>query len=260
MLRRLGLAAAALTALALPTPAGAATVMTTSSNWAGYAVSRTGVRYRRVAATWVAPRVTCSTTRERHYSATWLGLGGYHTTSASLEQIGTEADCASDGTPVYSAWYELVPAGAVTIHMRIHPGDTVSASVHVSNRVVTLYLADRTRGTRFSKVITADHVDTTSAEWIVEAPSACYGDRCETLPLADFGTVPFADVNATTATGHTGTITDPAWASTAIALGADDERPFFRRPRLHRGDSAAKATPADLSATGDAFTVSTPAA
>ena len=97
---------AALAALATaPAGAGAATTTTISSNWAGYAVSRAGVRFRRVAATWVAPTATCTTGRRRRYSAAWLGLGGYHTTSTALERIGTEADCTPGGSPVYSAWY-----------------------------------------------------------------------------------------------------------------------------------------------------------
>jgi hypothetical protein len=256
--RRLAAATALTVALAAlataPTGAGAATTMTTSSNWAGYAVSRTGVRFRRVAATWVAPTATCTPGRRRRYSAAWLGLGGYHATSTALEQIGTEADCTSRGSPVYSAWYELVPAAPTAIHLKVSPGDTISASVSVANGVVRLYFSNRTRGTVFTKQLRADHLDTTSAEWIVEAPSACDGYRCETLPLADFGTTTFANAKATTATGHGGAIADPAWASTAIALGADGHP--FRRSRQAAGDGAAAADPGDLSPTGDAFTVS----
>jgi Peptidase A4 family len=258
MMRRpiavLAAAAATLAALAAPAGAGAVTSTATSSNWAGYAISGTGLRLRRVASTWVQPTTACTATGRRRYSAAWLGLGGYHTTSRALEQIGTEADCTAAGTPSYSAWYELVPAAPVAIPLTVRPGDTLSASVTVTGHTVKLYLANRTRGTVFTKRLTADRVDVTSAEWIVEAPSACYGSVCAALPLADFGTTSFAGARATTALGHSGAITDPAWAATAINLGAGGGG----RPGGHRfasGAGLAAAVPGDLAATGDGFTV-----
>jgi Peptidase A4 family len=252
-LRRISILAGLAAAL-LVAPAAADAATTTSSNWAGYAVSKPGVKFRRVAATWVAPTATCSATGRRRYSAAWLGLGGYHTTSNALEQIGTEADCTAKGTPSYTGWYELVPSPPVDVDLTIKPGDTVSASVTVSGNTVKLYLANRTRGTVFSKQMTADHVDTTSAEWIVEAPSACYGNQCETLPLANFGTTTFAGANVTSATGHQGAISDPAWHATSIALRSNG-RHAFGPGRFAADDAAAGASPGDLTATGDGFAV-----
>jgi hypothetical protein len=244
-----GLAAAVLAA-----PAAADAASTTSSNWAGYAVSKPGVKLRRVAATWVVPTATCSATGRRHYSAAWLGLGGYHTTAAALEQVGTEADCTAKGTPSYTAWYELVPAAPVDVDLKMRPGDTVSASVSVSGHTVKLYLANRTRGTVFAKQLSTERVDLTSAEWIVEAPSACYGDRCETLPLANFGSTTFAGATATSAlTAHQGTISDPAWSATSIALRADGGHAFGGRFAADSGSGGA--SPSDLTATGDGFPV-----
>jgi hypothetical protein len=244
---------ATLSAAALGAPAADAAT-TTSSNWAGYAVSKAGVKFRRVAATWVVSPATCSATGRRHFSASWLGLGGYHTTSTALEQIGTEADCTARGTPSYTAWYELVPAAPVDIHLTVKPGDTVSASVTVSGHTVRLFLANRTRGTRFSKQLTAGRIDLTSAEWIVEAPSACYGERCVTLPLANFGTTAFAGANTTTTTGHRGTITDPAWTATSIAMRAGG-RHAFGGGRFAADEAMGGASPGELSATGDGFLV-----
>jgi hypothetical protein len=251
-LRRLALLASLAVAL-LGAPAAAEAATTTSSNWAGYAVSKPGVKFRRVAATWVMPTATCNATGRRRYSAAWLGLGGYHTTSNALEQIGTEADCTAKGTPSYSAWYELVPDDPVDIDLTIKPGETVSASVTVSGHTVKLYLANRTRGTVFTKQLTADRIDVTSAEWIVEAPSACYGDRCETLPLANFGSTSFANAKATSTTGHQGTISDRAWSATSIALRADRGRAFGGRFTADSGSGGA--SPGDLTATGDGFAV-----
>jgi hypothetical protein len=201
-------------ALAAPAASRAASWATTSTNWAGYAVSKPGTRFKRVSATWVAPAVSCSA-GGRRYSAAWLGLGGLHTTATALEQIGTEADCAG-GKGYYSAWYELVPAAPVRLQLTVRPGDTISASVSVSGHTVKLFLADQTRGTSFATQLQVAQVDVSSAEWVVEAPSAC-GDNggCRALALAAFKATTFSDVKATSVTGHSGTISDPAWSNVA---------------------------------------------
>jgi hypothetical protein len=240
--------------LAVAAPAGssqAASWATTSTNWGGYAVSKPGTRFRRVSATWVAPAVSCRS-GERRFSAAWLGLGGLHTTSRAVEQIGTEADCAG-GQGYYSAWYELVPAAPVALKLTVRPGDTISARVTVSRHTVKLFLADRTRGTSFATQLRVAQVDVSSAEWVVEAPSEC-GDNggCRALPLAAFQATSFADVEAVSATGHTGTISDPAWSNVAITLSP------LRRGRSMRFGSdvaAVQATPVGLAPGGDAFTV-----
>ena len=241
------LALVALLVLAAP-GARASTWATTSSNWAGYAASRPGVGFRRVSGTWVAPAAHCGS-GARRYSAVWLGLGGLHTTSRALEQVGTEADCAG-GKGYYSAWYELVPAAPVKLGLTVRPGDAMSASVTVSGRSVKLFIADRTRGTSFSRQLDVAQVDVSSAEWIVEAPSACGANGgCRTLPLADFGTTSFASAQATSATGRIGTISDPAWSSVAITLS----RP--RGLRFATDQTAVTVAPAPLSPAGDAFAV-----
>jgi peptidase A4-like protein len=252
--RRIALLATSLLAVAASaTPAEAAATRTaTSSNWAGYAVSRSGVTFKRVSGTWVQPQASCTTGRRR-YSAYWLGLGGLHTYSKALEQIGTEADCAG-GKAFYSAWYELVPNDPVSLRMTVRPGDTMSASVTVTGHTVKLFLANRTRGTAFSRQLQAATVDVTSAEWIAEAPSVCDGTGCATLPLADFGSASFANSQATSTTDHAGTITDPVWSPLAITLSSGRGRhggPGF----ITDGLGTASATPAELNATGDAFAV-----
>jgi Peptidase A4 family len=243
------LAVAALLALGAPTGASASSWATTSSNWAGYATSHPGVSFRHVSGTWVAPAAHCGS-GGRRYSAVWLGLGGLHTTARALEQVGTEADCAG-GKGYYSAWYEIVPAAPVKLGLTVRPGDTMSAGVAVSGRSVTLFIADRTRGTSFTKHLDVARVDVSSAEWIVEAPSSC-GDSgfCHALPLANFGTTSFSSVKATSATGHTGTISDPAWSSVAITLSTR-----ARGLRFTTDQGSGTAAPANLSPAGDAFAV-----
>ncbi len=244
-----------LTALALAvsaTPALAVMHTQTSTNWAGYVVSGSGITLRHVNGTWVMPAATCPI-GSPSYEATWVGLGGYHTTSRALEQIGTESDCTKSGAATYSVWYELVPAASVPIRMTAHPGDTISASVGVSGSLVHLRLSNQTTGAVFTRVVRASVIDITSADWIVEAPSACTQTGCTELPLANFGTEAFTLASATTSTGVRGPISSSAWTPSAIALSAGS-----RRPGTHGAATSAassQATPGDLSATGDGFSV-----
>jgi hypothetical protein len=247
-MRRL-LPALVLPLLAFPPTASAGTG--TSSNWAGYAVHRSGVHFRAVSAAWTVPAVSC--TGRSGYSADWVGLGGFHTNAAALEQIGTESDCTRSGRAVYSAWYELVPDTSRNVSLTVQAGDRVSARVAVDGQTVRLHLRDLTRGTWFARTLTARAVDTTAAEWILEAPSACTVSRCRVLPLAGFAATTFNSAHATSATGHTGTIADPLWAATAIDLAADG--PQLGGPRGDDLAGTASATTGALSATGGSFTV-----
>ena len=160
---------AAAASLALLAP-GALADTSNSSNWAGYAVHRAGVSFKRVNGRWREPSATCTAGSPR-YSAVWVGLGGYNETSNALEQIGTEIDCSPAGKVVSSAWYELVPAAAQTIKFRVRPGDLVAASVTVEpQQVVVMTLSNLTLHRSFTKTLQAATVDVSSAEWIVEAP------------------------------------------------------------------------------------------
>jgi hypothetical protein len=255
---RLIIAAVALAGVLVIPGRAAAVTAATSTNWAGYVASKTGVRFHKVTASWTVPSATCSAGRAT-YSAVWVGLGGYHTHSKALEQIGTESDCRADGSARYTSWYELVPAAAHSARVTVHPGDQVAASVTVSGHVVRLRLVDVTRGTSVTKRLRASAVDTTSADWIVEAPAACTsGGSCQTLPLADFGTVGFAQARATTTGGHAGAIADPTWRVTSLTLVPQPGHRAgvgFMGPPPGATDLAG-ATPQALATSGDGFAVS----
>lgn len=206
-----------------------------SSNWAGYAVS--GGTFTDVKGTWVQPAVTC-TANSSTYSAFWVGLGGLTDGDGGLEQTGTESDCV-DGQPDYAAWYEVLPDASVRVPVDVAPGDTISAEVSVDGTTATLTVTDETNGQTFTTPSTPSVLDTSSAEWIAEAPARCFGTHCLPLQLANFGTVQFSG-SSTTANDHVGTISDASWSSTAIDLGG----------------RAGAAAPASLSADGSGFAVS----
>lgn len=253
----LTLSAALAGGAAVPASAGAANV---SANWAGYVASpaaTAGSRFSSVSGSWTVPAVTCAAARETH-SAVWVGLGGDSESATALEQVGTDADCSRAGASAYAAWYELIAAGPVDLPLRLHAGDSMSASVTVRSHDVTLRIRDLSTGARFGITRHVSSVDVSSAEWIVEAPSVCVAaDACATLALANFGSVSFSSATATAA-GHTGAIEDPAWGATALELRQGAGRDFGHRPgrRFGRPTALVSAAPSQLSGPLGAFTVS----
>jgi hypothetical protein len=225
---------------------------TQSSNWAGYAIHKSGVRFRDVAGSWTQPSATC-TPGERTFSSDWVGLGGYNERTNALEQIGTETDCSATGRVISSAWYELVPAPSRRIRMTVRPGDRLRASVYVTGDEVRLQLVDLTSHRSFTRTVADSTLDLTSAEWIVEAPSECAGSyACQTLPLADFGSATITGARAVTTKGYAGSIVSRKWVTTRITLASGAQRRFVGNPA---GDAGAVATPSALVGDDNSFTV-----
>jgi Peptidase A4 family len=155
-----------------------------SANWSGYAA--TGATFRTVSARWVQPRGRCAGGHQ--YASFWVGLDGY--TSSTVEQTGTEVDCAGRSARYY-AWYELFPRYPVNFRNRVRPGDHFVSSVTARGAGrYSLSLADTTRGWRHTISATLPGAANSSAEIIAEAPSGNAG----VLPLTDFGTVRFTRV------------------------------------------------------------------
>jgi Peptidase A4 family len=241
-----------------PASAGAARV---SSNWAGYVASpatHRGTHFRTVSGTWIAPAATCSAGHAT-YSAAWVGLGGDSSSASALEQIGTDSDCTRAGHARYSSWYELLPAGAVNLPLKISAGDEISASATVAGHTVTLKMRDVTTGAHVTRKRRASSIDTSSAEWIIEAPSACAEERngsCEVLALTNFGTFAFSSATATIK-GHTGTIADSRWAAEALELRQGTVSTSRIRAGALALPSATEilATPSSVLAANGSFTV-----
>jgi hypothetical protein len=249
---RLGLVSVLVLAAVLVGAPAALAKTTTSTNWAGYAIHRSGVSFHRVSASWIQPTATC-VAGHPSYSAMWVGLGGYRPTSDALEQIGTEVDCGAAGRVISSAWYELVPAPSKTIRFAVQPGDAIHASVTVTGHQVVLELVNLTQHHTFRKSVYAPSIDVSSAEWIVEAPSECLGQyACQALPLADFGSVSFDSASAVTTDGAAGSIAGSEWGRTKIKL-----TPGTQRFMVASGSTgtAGTAAPSTLHGGGSTFDV-----
>jgi hypothetical protein len=207
----------------------------TSSNWAGYVASASGQPFTDVKGTWTQPAANCRL--QTTYSSFWVGLGGA-SGGSGLEQVGTSADCRN-GSPVYTSWWEILPASSTPIPFTPAPGDSIAGEVSVSGTSVTMTLTDQTSGATFSKTVTVAKPDASSAEWIAEAPSMCTR-TCSVLPLSSFGTASFSAASATLG-ATTGPISQPGFGSYSLDL------------RAHGGSAA---TTSPLGADGASFSVS----
>lgn len=166
------------------------------------------------------PAVSCAAGADR-WSAVRVGIGDFTDDAPALEQVGTEADCDTAGRAHYGSWYELVPDVSHDLRLTVRPGDRVAASVTVLGRRVRLRLSNRTTGRSATRLLRARVLDQTSAEWIVEAPSACgdtEGANCRIMPLADFGAARIDEARATSTAGRSGGIGHAAWDATRIDL------------------------------------------
>jgi Peptidase A4 family len=206
-----------------------------TTGWAGYVVRNTTGQFSRVEGTWTQPRVVCN--RPGSSASFWVGLGGASSDSTELEQLGVSTDCDGGGRLSTSAWFELFPSPPVDLPVRIHAGDVVSASVSVTGAAVRFALANRTTGSSFSGTRITFMPETDSAEWIVEAPAACFA-TCTSLPLADFTRVRYVE-GWTVANGHRGSIGDGAWMRQRLEIGAGGTKAAGPTSLRDRGSSFA---------------------
>lgn len=242
-------------ALAPGVAAAAAESSAVSANWAGYAVTGAvkAARFSRVAGTWVQPAGTCIKGQET-YAVTWVGLGGFKQGSQALEQDGTAVDCESSGRAVYSAWFELVPAAPVTMRMKVHPGDRITASVAQKAGRTILQVRDQTTNAVRTAVRRIPAPDLSSAEWIVEAPSLCFtSTHCSPLPLTNFGTVSFSGASVSSNAQSSRTAID----ARSLKVTRLELRDYSSGPgrRFTTSATPTSGIASPLSAAGNAFTV-----
>lgn len=215
-------------------PTTSPTNTVTVTNWAGYVDY--GTSFKQVQGSWIQPSLTC--TSSNSYSAYWVGFDGYNN-SNSLEQIGTQANCLNNGVPSYSSWYEMYPSPLAPVGKVVKPGDVMFAKITYNGSMsFTLFLADQTQGWSYQITKSTSSVPkVNSAEWIVEAPLS----NRHPLPLADFTPTSFTNSQATSLSGITGPINDPAW-SNAQAI-------------MYLGSGSFKAAPSSLASNGSSFDV-----
>jgi hypothetical protein len=193
---------------------GARNATTTSTNWSGYAATGNNGAFTSVSSSWIEPTGTCSPGDQ--YSSFWVGLDGY--SSESVEQTGSEVDCAGSTVEYYS-WYEMYPANPVNFSNTVRPGDHFTGSVtYTGGSSFTLKLADTTQGWSHTVTKTLSGAARSSAEVIAEAP--CCTNSGGILPLADFGKVSFS---GSTANGSTLSSFNPGGINMVSASGVAED-------------------------------------
>lgn len=158
-----------------------------SRNWAGYAA--TSGTYTAVSATWSVP--VFAPDSPAGSDAIWVGIGGVR--GSDLVQAGTQETVSSLGSTKYEAWIEMLPQPPQTVPLAITSGDSVTVSlVQQQPEEWLVVIANNTSGKSYQ---TDFHYRSSlsSAEWVVEAPSARRG---RVLPMDRFGTITFSQASA----------------------------------------------------------------
>lgn len=179
-----------------------------STNWAGYALDSPVASVTDVKGSWVVPGVSCVKGKAQ-YSSFWTGIDG--DTSNTVEQIGTDSDCSSNGKTAYYAWYEFYPNPSHIVPIPVSVGDKITAEVSysVTNGQFTVSITNLRTGQNFQTSSAVSGAQRNSAEWISEAPSSSSG----ILPLANFNVASYgsdstgdSNTNFATINGNTGNI------------------------------------------------------
>lgn len=217
-----------------------------SSNWSGYAVNGSAGSVSLVQASWTVPSVTCPSSGNT-YAAVWVGIDGFQSTT--VEQTGTDSDCAS-GVASYYAWYEFYPSPSVTVGGNVHPGDKIGARVWYSAGVFNVLMVDFTTGQHFTKSQGVSGAARSSAEFVVEAPEVCLLIRCKLTALSNFGTVGFGS-------DYTGVSLTCALIFNGVpgSIGAFGTAVQQMTMVSQSNPSQIKAQPSALTPDGQAFTV-----
>jgi hypothetical protein len=164
----------------------------TSLNWSGYGDYSSYQQYNKATAYFVQPKpfATCFNAE----ISVWDGLGGWN--SKNLAQNGT-----ADGVPGISvehqAWWEILPAGMVTIPEHATPGSYFEAQTHYEGYSegrshFNFYVYNYADGSWWStNVRTTYGVDRSTAEYIVERPAETRGGKTYMKPLESYSPISF---------------------------------------------------------------------
>ena len=170
-----------------------------STNWSGQIATGAVGTFSDIQASWVVP--TVQTSQFPAASATWIGIDGAPNAPNSIIQTGT-AQVTEDGETAYEAWYELYPAGSVTIKsIAVSPGDHMTATIQkVAVNTWSLSISDDTTGSNYSNPAVPYGGPGASAEWIEELPTVEGGTQ---PTLANFGSATFTGMTSTPSLGST---------------------------------------------------------
>jgi len=210
-----------------------------SSNWSGYVAHSVQPQFTCVEATWTQPHVRCPTKGSRTV-AYWVGLGGVG--QEGLEQIGTQTTC-TDGRDLVVVWHESLPLerAEVVEPVDVHAGDRMWAQVRwLAGARYRLAIVDITHPQQLSVLDTNARLRRTSAEWIVEAPTAGCPSSCHVLSMPNFGRLRFSGIVVT---------------ADGVRLPLDGPGFIHERETMVTRKGAVRSVVSSTAADGTAFTV-----
>jgi len=143
-----------------------------STNWAGYFDA--GTHFNSVSSTFIVPTATQRNPGQAEFASIWDGIGGITKGTTALVQAGIHIQVEPGGHAAYSAFIEGLNRQGGSLfnapELAVRPGDRLSVVVtEVGPRLVNYRIADWSTGRRFDKTFEFSG-DSSSAEWIVEAP------------------------------------------------------------------------------------------
>jgi len=174
-------------------PAAGRAATAHSTNWSGYVVHSGAPQFSCVEAAWTQPSVACPTKGSRTV-AFWVGLGGVGQTG--LEQIGTQTAC-TDGRDLVVVWHESLPRerAEVVEPLDVRTGDRIWAQVRwMGGAHYRLAIVDITHPQQLAIDDANSRLRRTSAEWIVEAPTAGCPTNCHVLSMPNYHRLRFTGV------------------------------------------------------------------
>jgi hypothetical protein len=171
-----------------------------SGNWSGYLVA--GGIFTAAEGTWTVPAVSFvgySGSPNVQESSSWVGIGGVGY-DETLIQLGTSQHVSADGAVAYYPWYELLPAYETPLPFPVNPGDVITASVECltnckSNAQQTWRLKMKNSSQNWDWTDTFAYSSSLlTAEWILEAETACVDGNCQISPLPNYGSAGFSNL------------------------------------------------------------------
>jgi hypothetical protein len=144
-----------------------------SPSWAGYdglASANGGSLFYETDATFTQPTIqSCGCSGD---VGIWTGIGGAGS-STEIIQAGTLTQTQAASQPTYTAFYEDYPENPHAVSApSVSPGDQIYVSVTYSNGETTFYIENETTGAYHSYPVSTPYYDGSSADWIVEKPTA----------------------------------------------------------------------------------------
>ena len=206
----------------IPSADAAARPGITNAKWAGF--SATGTRFAAAGGTWTVPSATCGQSDPRR-TFIWVGLDGASAGSNTVEQAGTGIACNPDGTVHHFAWTEFYPNLSSILDTNAYPvrqGDVVSTTITAGADAFAVTMNNQRNGAtiwNYSATIASPGAAFSTAEWVVEAPSATVGGV--DLPIMPVSTT-FTNITATTAAGITSGLRGNAFDWQSITLQQGD--------------------------------------